>query len=516
MLAIVLTSVSSRAQFKDWGNKVGLRGSILFPQNEFANLGFSGNDDFSFDWFKFSSLGEAFLGIRASKALELQLTLGYGYYTGKAYFDDPNISFGEYKATLIPVNLRLRVTPWDVEGWNPYFYFGGGLMSYDLTTRPFEVSGGEITKDAGWSGIIPLGVGAEFLLSDNFFFDLSIGGGISTSFDLDGYNSGDARMWDSYLNVGLGLTLASESCDSDRDDDGLGRCDEEKIGTDPKNPDTDSDGLSDSEEFLNYKTDPLKTDSDGDGLNDYDEIMKYKTDALINDTDSDGLLDGDEILKHKTDPLKADTDTDDLTDGDEILNYKTIPLRADSDGDGLSDGGEIISYNTDPLKADTDGDGLSDGDEVINYETDPNNRDTDSGSVNDYMEVRRGTDPLNPDDDIVKMGVPIVLEGITFATGKANITSESESVLRGALETMETYGDMIVEISGHTDDVGSDSNNKVLSQRRADSVRFWLINNGIAPDRIIAKGYGEEFPRVPNDSAENKRINRRIEFKRIR
>jgi hypothetical protein len=84
MLAIVLTTISSRAQFKDWGNKVGLRGSILFPQNEFANLGFSGNDDFSFDWFKFSSLGEAFLGIRASKALELQLTLGYGYYTGKA------------------------------------------------------------------------------------------------------------------------------------------------------------------------------------------------------------------------------------------------------------------------------------------------------------------------------------------------------------------------------------------------------------------------------------------------
>ena len=194
-----------------------------------------------------------------------------------------------------------------------------------------------------------------------------------------------------------------------------------------------------------------------------------------------------------------------IKDGNEILNYKTIPLRADTDGDGLSDGGEIISYNTNPLKADTDGDGLSDGDEVIVVQLTQITEDTDSGPVNDYMEVRRGTDPLNPDDDIVKMGVPIVLEGITFATGKANITPESESVLQGALKTMQTYGDMIVEISGHTDDVGSDSNNKVLSQRRADSVRFWLINNGIAPDRIITKGYGEEFPRVPNDSAENKK-----------
>jgi len=55
-----------------------------------------------------------------------------------------------------------------------------------------------------------------------------------------------------------------------------------------------------------------------------------------------------------------------------------------------------------------------------------------------------------------------------------------------------------------------------LSQRRADSVRFWLISKGVQPDRIIARGYGEEFPRVPNTSSENKRMNRRIEFKRIR
>jgi len=54
-----------------------------------------------------------------------------------------------------------------------------------------------------------------------------------------------------------------------------------------------------------------------------------------------------------------------------------------------------------------------------------------------------------------------------------------------------------VEISGHTDDVGSASSNQTLSQRRADSVRFWLISKGIQPDRIIAKGYGEEFQEFP-------------------
>ena len=57
---------------------------------------------------------------------------------------------------------------------------------------------------------------------------------------------------------------------------------------------------------------------------------------------------------------------------------------------------------------------------------------------------------------------------------------------------------------------------KIIKKRRADSARFWLIQKGIAPDRIIARGYGEEFPRVPNDTPDNKRMNRRIEFKRIK
>lgn len=516
LISLLIITIPSNAQFKDWNTKIGLRGNLLFPENEFANFGFGGNNNMSFDWFNFSYLGEAFLGIRATKVLELQLNIGYGIYAGKAYFNDPDISYGKYTTTIIPVNLRFRLSPWDNKKWNPYFYFGGGLMSYDLTTKPSGDLGGLPTNDAGWFGIIPLGIGAEFPVSDNLLFDFSIGGGFSTGFDLEGYRSGSDQIWDSYFNFGIGLTLINESCSSDRDDDGLGKCEEEKFGTDPKNPDTDADGLSDGDEVLVYKTDPLKSDTDNDGLSDLNEIINYKTNPLIADTDVDGLLDGEEILNYETDPLKADTDSDDLMDGDEVTHYLTDALRADTDGDGLSDGGEILNYFTIPLKADSDGDGLTDSDEIMKYETDPNNRDTDGGSISDFIEVRRGTDPLNQEDDIVRTGVIIVLEGITFATGKADITPESENILLGAFETMEKNGDIIVEISGHTDDVGSASTNRMLSQKRADSVRFWLINKGIAPDRIISKGYGEDFPRVPNDSKENQRINRRIEFKRIR
>ncbi|HEY6626492.1 MAG TPA: OmpA family protein, partial [Ignavibacteriaceae bacterium] len=217
LISLVLTSIPLNAQFKDWDTKIGLRGNILFPENEFANFGFSGNDDMSFDWFRFSFLSEAFFGFGITRALELQLTLGYGIYSGKAYFEDPNLQYGEYKTTIIPVNLRLRISPWDMEVWNPYLYIGAGLMSFDLSTKPSGIPGGEPTKDAGWSGILPVGIGTEFALSENVLLDFSFGGGFSTSFDLNGYSSGTNPTLDSYLNAGIGLTLMSESCNSDRD-----------------------------------------------------------------------------------------------------------------------------------------------------------------------------------------------------------------------------------------------------------------------------------------------------------
>jgi OOP family OmpA-OmpF porin len=182
-----------------------------------------------------------------------------------------------------------------------------------------------------------------------------------------------------------------------------------------------------------------------------------------------------------------------LSDGDEVLKYKTNPLLLDTDVDGLNDDKEIMTYKTDPLKLDTDG-----------------------GTIGDGVEVKRGTDPLDPKDDVIQMNVPIVLEGITFATNKSDITPESEKVLMGALKSLQIHTDILVEISGHTDNVGSNANNQKLSERRANSVKAWLVGKGIPADRITAVGYGEESPRVSNDTEENRRLNRRIEFKRIK
>jgi len=152
----------------------------------------------------------------------------------------------------------------------------------------------------------------------------------------------------------------------------------------------------------------------------------------------------------------------------------------------------------------------------MKYKSDPLKKDTDGGSVDDLAEILRGTNPLDSSDDVIKIGVPIVLEGVTFETGKADITPESSQILRTALKTLTTYPEIQVEIGGYSDNVGSKKSNIRLSQRRADSVREWLIERGIDSARIIAKGYGPDFPIAPNDSPENKRKNRRIEFKRIK
>lgn len=533
IIGLAAMSQPNIAQFKDWGTKFGVRGSILFPENEFANLGFSGNDNTSFDWFKTSFLAEGYFAVELNNALEMSINAGYGKYAGLAYFDDPNVTtYGEYESTIIPITLRFRMSPFDMKGINPYFFIGGGIMNFSVDTKPTNV-GGVATEPDGWVAIVPAGIGMEIALGERVLLDFGIGGAISSTYDLDGYRTNsDEDLWDSYYNASLGLTFTGENCKSDKDNDGLGKCLEKEIGTDPNNPDTDGDGLNDGEEYLTYKTNPLQTDTDLDGLNDYQEVKVNKTNPLIADTDSDGLKDGDEVTKYKTDPLKTDTDGDKLTDGDEVLKYKTNPLKADTDGEGLTDGDEVNGINvelkvvgtsiitklfkTDPLKADTDGDELTDYAEVKTHKTDPTNWDTDGGTIGDGVEVKRGTDPLDPSDDIVKLNVPIVLDGITFAFNKSEISPESDKVLMGALKTLQMHKDIVVEISGHTDNVGSNAYNQKLSQRRSDAVKAWLVAKGIPSDRITSVGYGEEHPRVANDTEDNMRLNRRIEFKRIK
>jgi hypothetical protein len=94
---------------------------------------------------------------------------------------------------------------------------------------------------------------------------------------------------------------ATATLQGDRDGDGLSDTQEQALGTDPNNPDTDGDSLRDGDEVLIYKTDPKNRDTDGDILSDSDEINVYRTNPLLRDTDGDGIDDGVEIATG-TDP----------------------------------------------------------------------------------------------------------------------------------------------------------------------------------------------------------------------
>jgi OOP family OmpA-OmpF porin len=76
--------------------------------------------------------------------------------------------------------------------------------------------------------------------------------------------------------------------------------------------------------------------------------------------------------------------------------------------------------------------------------------------------------------------------------------------------------DVTVEIQGYTDNTGNKATNQKLSQARADAVRTWLIDKGIAADRLTAKGFGSDNPIAPNSTKEGRAQNRRIEFFRTR
>jgi OOP family OmpA-OmpF porin len=106
-----------------------------------------------------------------------------------------------------------------------------------------------------------------------------------------------------------------------------------------------------------------------------------------------------------------------------------------------------------------------------------------------------------------------VIKGINFKTGKDTILKSSYKVLKAAAKVLREYPDLRVEISGHTDSAGSREANLDLSQRRAEAVRRYLVQQGLAEGRLRAVGYGPDRPLADNRKKAGKARNRRVEFK---
>jgi large repetitive protein len=252
--------------------------------------------------------------------------------------------------------------------------------------------------------------------------------------------------------------------------------------------DTDKDGIIDEDDKC--KTEPEDKDGfkDDDGCpdpdNDRDGIPDTR-DLCPNDDieDKDGFEDEDGCF----DP---DNDKDGIPDA--VDKCRNVPEDKDGfqDEDGCPEG-------------DNDGDGIIDAKDKC-----PNEPEI----VNEFEDFD-GCPDKGPSFVVVKKESIDILQKVYFETGSAKILEKSFGLLNQVANTMKNHGEMkLVKIEGHTDDVGDDAFNLKLSQKRADSVRDYLIAQGVEAGRLKAIGYGETKPVAPNSTPRGRETNRRVAF----
>ena len=109
-------------------------------------------------------------------------------------------------------------------------------------------------------------------------------------------------------------------------------------------------------------------------------------------------------------------------------------------------------------------------------------------------------------------GIKVKIENLFFATNKTYILPESEQAMSDLAQFLLDNPGVTIHITGHTDAVGSDEANQILSEGRANAVRQNLIDRGVAAERMTAEGKGEKEPIADNDTEEGRQLNRRVEF----
>jgi outer membrane protein OmpA-like peptidoglycan-associated protein len=221
------------------------------------------------------------------------------------------------------------------------------------------------------------------------------------------------------------------------------------------------------------------------------------------------------------------------------------PERPDRDHDGVYDDEDacpdVPGVRTDdpktngcPPPSDRDGDGVLDSEDacpdVPGVRTDdpktngcPPPKDSDGDGIMDDVDACPH-EPGPADPDPKKNGCPlahidvekheiVILQQVKFAFDKDTILPESNEILEAVLKILNEHPEItMVHIEGHTDNKGSAKYNKGLSDRRSKSVMKWLVQHGVAPKRMTAKGFGLERPIDTNETDAGRQNNRRVEF----
>ena len=257
-------------------------------------------------------------------------------------------------------------------------------------------------------------------------------------------------------------------------------------------------------------------DTDGDGIYDKDDacpdVPGLEAFNGCPDSDNDGIEDSKDDCPNEAGLAEfngcPDTDGDGVPNNNddcpEVAGLKELNGCPDADGDGVADNVDDCPNEAGPAAnkgcpwPDTDGDGVLDKDDKCPDE---------AGTV-----ANNGCPEVEPTEEVMEQ-LNEYARTVLFDTGKATFTKETDPVLQAMVAIFKEYPNADFHIEGHTDSVGSASSNQLLSERRANAVKDYLVANGINADRLSAKGYGEENPIDSNKTRSGRQNNRRVEVK---
>jgi outer membrane protein OmpA-like peptidoglycan-associated protein len=244
-------------------------------------------------------------------------------------------------------------------------------------------------------------------------------------------------------------------------------------------------------------------DIDGDGILDNVDKCPRVPEDLDGFEDDDGCPEDDNDKDGIAD--KIDACPNDPEDRDNFEDDDGCP-DADNDKDGLND--KIDKCPNDP----EDTDGFEDDDGCPDI-------DNDKDGILDKDDKCPREPGVPPDGCPKKYNLVVVTEKkielkqtVFFDTNKATIKKVSFALLTEVAQAMKDNPTIKVDVEGHTDSQGNDRFNLKLSQRRAESVKKFLVGKGVSSDRMRPKGYGENVPIADNRTADGRAQNRRVEF----
>ena len=253
-------------------------------------------------------------------------------------------------------------------------------------------------------------------------------------------------------------------------------------------------------------------DSDADGIYDQHDDCPFEPGLEefngCPDTDGDGIPDKDDSCPTTAGMAEfngcADTDGDSIADPNDkcpdVAGLAKFGGCPDTDGDGIEDAKdacpEVAGLRRFRGCADTDGDGIADPKDKCPNEAGPADN---NGCPNPTEEAIEALNELGAT--------------VQFELNKADLKPEAIELLISVYDIMTKFGNTNFSIEGHTDTSGPKAFNQKLSEDRAEKVKSHLVEKGVDGTRLSTKGFGEDSPKVSNNTRDGRITNRRVEFK---